>query len=153
MTQTVVENEICPTCGTELPATAEFCYHCGNSVKVEAVSENETQDVSDVWLRGDIAKKSDTNNNKATQVSGQNLETAVQDNNLKKDLEDFRTKPVETELKSAASLRVKARKIPTKKVEVHWEEHDNAPNILFIGGAILLAIFALLIFFLAMYLR
>ena len=153
MTQTVVENEICPTCGTELPATAEFCYHCGNSVKVKTVSENETQDISNVWLRKDIVKESDTTNNKAAEVSVQNFETAVQDNNLEKDLEAFQTKPEETKLKSAASLRVKARKIPTKKVEVRWEEHDNAPNVLFIGGAIVLAIFTLLIFFLAMYLR
>lgn len=153
MSQTVVEKENCPTCRTELPATAEFCYHCGNSVKAEEVLENETQKISDVWLRKDIVEETEPTNHKETEVSGHKLETAVRDIDLQKDLRDFQAKPEETELKSAASLRVKARKVPTKKVEVRWEEHNNAPNVWFIAGAGFLAVLTMVIFILAMYLR
>ena len=153
MTETVVENEICPTCGTELPATAEFCYHCGNSVTEKVASGNKTQEVSDAWLRGEIAEDSSTNNHQAAETSVENVETAVQENDLEEDLEKFQKKSEDSELKSAASMRVKAKKPRTKKVEIKWEEYDNAPNVRFIGGAIILAIFTLLIFILAMYLR
>lgn len=153
MTETEVENEICPTCGTELPAIAEFCYHCGNPVKAETASNGETQEISDVWLRGDIAVDSGTEHIKREEISGRNVKTAVRGNDLEKDLENFQKKSGESELKSAASLRVKAKQPQTKKIEIKWEEYDNAPNIRFVGGAVILAIFTLLIFVLAMYLR
>lgn len=153
MTETVIENEICPNCGTELPAIAEFCYHCGNPTRAETASNSETQEVSDVWLRGDIAGDSNTDNNKPEDVSGRNIETAVRDNELEKDLEGFQEKSEKSELKTAASLRVKSNQPRTKKVEIKWEESGDAPNIRFVVGTVILAIITLLIFVLAMYLR
>ncbi|MEZ5425293.1 MAG: hypothetical protein R2747_03420 [Pyrinomonadaceae bacterium] len=56
-------------------------------------------------------------------------------------------------LKSAASIRNRARRIEPQKIEIIWEEHENAPNLWFILVAVLLVVFAALIFFLALYLK
>ena len=59
----------------------------------------------------------------------------------------------EAKLKSAAAMRRKSATFQKKQVEVVWEEHENAPNGWFISVALILTLFAVVIFFLAMYLK
>jgi hypothetical protein len=56
-------------------------------------------------------------------------------------------------LESAAAIRKKTKSIQPKKVEVIWEEHDNAPNVWFVLVAIFLTIVAVVILFLAKRMR
>jgi hypothetical protein len=50
-------------------------------------------------------------------------------------------------------MRKKSKSIQPKKVEVVWEEHEDAPNIWFILVAIFLTIVAVVILFLALRMR
>jgi hypothetical protein len=59
----------------------------------------------------------------------------------------------EAKLKSAANMRRKAKTFQPKKVEISWEEHQNAPNIWFLIVAVILILFVVGIFYLAMYLK
>jgi hypothetical protein len=160
MTETVVENKTCPTCSTNVPANAIFCYHCGNSIKPEELSSNDN--VSDVWLRGDMTKpvKSDTSSEEISNESystTENYSDDASENQIpnekpEEDLVDQKESK-KTELQSAASLKVNAKKLPSREIKVRWEEYDNAPNLLFLVGGILLVVFSIVVYFLAMYLR
>lgn len=160
MTETIVETESCPTCSTELPANAAFCYHCGNSIKPEMLSADDNEKVSDVWLRGDITKKLENDpasEELLTDSTPENYPVSTVENLIKDEKPeeniDVQKESENTELQSAASLRVKAKKLPPREIKVRWEEYENAPNLLFLGGSILLVALSLVIYFLAMYLR
>ena len=58
----------------------------------------------------------------------------------------------EVKMDSAATQR-KSATFQKKTVEVVWEEHENAPNGLFIAVALILALFAAGVLLLAMYLE
>ena len=76
-------------------------------------------------------------------------------NNVKKSAEVEQSKSgaaKNANLRSAASLR-KRGNIKTKEVKITWEEYENAPNALFIAIALLLTLFAVGIYFVAMYLK
>ena len=60
----------------------------------------------------------------------------------------------EAKLKSAASLRRKAKTFQKKKVEeIAWTGHENAPNGWFILVAVVLTLFAVAVFWAAMSLK
>jgi hypothetical protein len=61
--------------------------------------------------------------------------------------------PRKLKLKSAASLRRKSKSFQNKKVEIVWEEHENAPNIWFIAVTVVLTIVAGVILYLAVRLK
>ena len=54
---------------------------------------------------------------------------------------------------SAAKLRSRGKSIQKKRVEVVWEEHDNAPNGWFIFFAVVLVILAVTIWIISTYLE
>ncbi len=151
MAETLVENQICNACGVDVRLNALFCYNCGKSVAPEIiVEENDKKDkVSDVWLREKIIE----NGNKEKSEEKQVLEKSLT-------AETFADKPIpkpgiqeEAKLKSAATMRRKSTTFQKKTVEVVWEEHENAPNALFIIVALILTLLAAGILFLAMYLK
>ena len=168
MTETIVQDEICPNCGTELPAVADFCFHCGNSIKADSTAGNDSKEVSDAWLRGDISDSNQSaNQQNDLPVQGVTTVENKPGENFEKDLSEVKSDQNSqidgivatqersdiTELESAAALRVKAKRKRVKKVEIRWEEPDYVPNLRFISGAIILIIFVAVIFILAMYLR
>ena len=59
----------------------------------------------------------------------------------------------DAKLKSAANLRRRTKSFQKKPVEVVWEEPENAPNKWFPLVAIVLILFVVAIFYLAMYLK
>ncbi len=151
MSEITVENQICNACGAEVRKGALFCYNCGGAVapRITAPKAEKIDDENQVYVEENKVE----NGNK---VNGTKPE-----NNSKNEPESLRVtaeKPVlepevrpETNLKSAASLRKKPKIIQNKKIEIIWEEYNDAPNIRFVLAAVVLALFAGGIMWLAFY--
>lgn len=56
-------------------------------------------------------------------------------------------------LRSASSLRNRARNLEPQKVEIIWEPHQDAPNMWFVAITLILTCLAVLIYLAAIYLR
>ncbi len=148
MAETIVENQICNACGVDVREGSLFCYNCGGAVasEIKVEKEDKKDKASDVWLRENLIE-----NGKNDQITNQSEEFIT--------LEKVDDKPIpkpdiqtEANLKSAAAMRRKSATFQKKQVEVVWEEND-APNASFIVVALILALFAVAVFFLAIYLK
>ena len=165
MADTLAENKVCEACGADIRPGSMFCYNCGGAVsedlpKKKAKKQNKKA-VSDAWLRGDLAENNDL---KTKPLDGEVLENVVVEPTDKlsdeKIVEKIADKPAEktniqqdAKLKSAANMRRKAKTFQPKKVEIIWEEHQNAPNIWFLMVAVILILFVIGIFYMAAYLK
>ncbi len=168
MAKTLVEKKLCEACGADIRPGSLFCYNCGGAVQEVLPApekNNNSKEVSSVWLQGDLAENSEL---KTTQLKKEAVEK-VEDKPIEKPIEkptiseylgknEAQTieKPLireDAKLKSAASLRRKAKIYQKKTVEVVWEEPENAPNKWFPIVAILLILFVVGIFYLAMYMK
>lgn len=153
MAETLVENQVCNTCGVEIRPNAQFCYHCGAAVEEDLSAENPNLTTK---LSPESVQKPDL-----SEVEEENNlveEPEEKKGNRRKRAAKIKVKSVnngneETKLKTAASLRNKTKRLEPKKVEIIWEEHENAPNLWFIGVAVLLLLFTLVIYFIAQALR
>jgi hypothetical protein len=146
MAEISVKNPTCRHCGADVRPDTQFCYNCGGAIAPDAAA---------VVLTKENAVNSPLRENTVESVNGN---FSKQTNKL--DIADVTGKPIEkpevekeVELKSAASMRRKSKIIPPKKVEVIWEEHENAPNVWFILVAVILTIFAAVVMYLAMILK
>lgn len=167
MANIIVENQVCDACGTDVRSGSLFCYHCGESVEpmLEAETIREKNNVTHINF-GAISSKngSDWTESKTEEIEIEPhrviLENAAEENVSEKPVEVVEKIKIENtglrkqpELKSAASLRRKSKVLPRKKVEIVWEEHENAPNGWFIIVALICAGLAAAVIYLAMYLR
>lgn len=131
MAETLVKNRVCSACGATVRGGALFCYNCGGSVAPEDKKET--------------LEKTNGDN------SAQTNQTIIADATDKPI-----PKPVlveEPKLKSAATMRRKSKSYQPKRVEVIWEEHENAPNVWFILAAIVLTLGAVAVLYLAMQMK
>lgn len=152
MSQTFVENKICGICGADVRPNALFCYNCGGALIIEKQRAEETPENSlPPKVEQEVIKREpeQTVSMEDTELSPVKENDAIKESERNENSESNR-KP---DLKSAASLRRKSKSLDRKIVEVVWEEHENAPNALFISVALLLAIIAAVILFLAIYLK
>jgi hypothetical protein len=168
MAETLVEKKICEACGADVRPGSLFCYNCGGAVQEDLpkpAKNNDKKDVSTARLERELSKNSDL---KTTQLKKETVEKTA-DKPIEKPvekklsgelLEKIEDKPVEktliredAKLKSAANLRRKPKIYQKKTVEVVWEEPENAPNKWFPIVAILLILFVVAIFYLAMYMK
>lgn len=134
MAETSVKNKICRHCGADVRANSLFCYHCGGSLAPE-IALKDAPEIAAAH-NGDAAKPT-------TKLKlGEPADVPV-------------PKPMieEPKLKSAATMRRQTKTAAPKRIEVIWEEHENAPNGWFILAAVLLTLFALGVFYLAIYLK
>ena len=146
MAETAVENLICQTCGADARPNALFCYHCGSSVAPElVVALKDRKNVGNVRFHK-IADE-EKNGDKSEQIKQTIVEEIEDKPILKPSLAE------EPKLKSAATMRRRSKSFQPKRVEIIWEEHENAPNGWFIAAAIFLTLFALGILYLAIYLK
>ena len=164
MADTLVENKVCEACGAEIRPGSMFCYNCGGAVSEELPEPAKKKDekpVSDAWLRGDLAENNDLKTTRLDDALLENQVVAPTDKlSEEKIIEKVADKPLEKKnlqqegkLKSAANMRRKAKVFQPKKVEIIWEEHQNAPNIWFLMVAVILILFVVGIFYLAVYLK
>ncbi len=168
MAETFVEKKICEACGADIRPGSLFCYNCGGAVSEvlpKPAKSNKKKDVSSVWFESDLAANSDlktTQLKKETveKVEAKPIEKPIEKPTITEFLEQNAEKSSEkplvqedAKLKSAASLRRKAKIYQKKTVEVVWEEPENAPNKWFPIVAILLILFVVGIFYLAQYMK
>lgn len=139
MAEATVENRVCNFCGVDVRLDTLFCYNCGSSVAPEVVVA--LKDKEEFGAPKSSERFSADGN-------GDRSKREVADVPIPKP--NFQN---EADLKSAAALRRKPKTFQPKRVEVVWEENENAPNGWFILAAILLALFAAAILYLAMYLK
>ncbi len=146
MAETTVENLICQACGADVRPSALFCYHCGGSVAAEVVVALEDKKaVGNAQFREVVSEEK--NGDKSERIKKTIVEKIEDRPILKPNL------PEEPKLKSAATMRRKSKSFQPKRVEIIWEEHENAPNGWFIAAAIFLTLFAAGILYLAMLLK
>lgn len=153
MAEIVVENQVCKTCGAEVRPHALFCYNCGgaiseNPVKTESKNGNSENTVlfpDDNYKTEVVEKKRVIETNDEIQKSGAPEITLLKDK--KTDIVN------EAKLKSAASLRNKAKSFQKKEVQIIWEEPESPSGVLFALVVLLLTAFAVTIVVLAIYLK
>ncbi|HEX8288513.1 MAG TPA: zinc ribbon domain-containing protein [Pyrinomonadaceae bacterium] len=151
MAEIVVENQVCKTCGAEIRPNALFCYNCGGLVAespIETESKNGSNESSNALIidNDEVVEK--------TLIVEKNDENRKSVTAEKTKLSDTKSGIVkEAKLKSAASLRNKAKSFQRKEVEVVWEEAENTSGFLLPLIALLLTVFAVAVVILAIYLK
>jgi len=132
---TVVENKICHACGAEERPNTLFCYNCGGSLAPEpVVAQDDEKELGEIRT-GKITRE-EKNGDNSVPIERTTVAETVDRPIPKPSL------PEEPKLKSAATMRRKPKNLQPKRVEIIWEEHENAPNAWFILAAILLTLFA-----------
>ena len=130
MAEAIVKEKVCNTCGVEIRPNTLFCYSCGGDLSNNLESNKDSQnDEIEIKAESAINKPSVKTSKIKTQRS------------KKKNL------------KTAASLRKKPKKLGKKQVEIIWEEPSGNLNIWFVLGTLLLTVLGIALFFLAMYLK
>ena len=145
MAEAIIENQICSGCGSEARPNALFCYHCGGSVAPDVVAVKDKEAVGEAL----------SHQNVTDEKNGDGL-AQVEKPAIEKSADDPIPKPVlneEPKLKSAAAMRRKSKSFQPKRVEIIWEERENAPNTWFIVAAIFLTLFAAGVLYVAMLLK
>lgn len=142
MAETAVKNQICQHCGAEVRPNTQFCYNCGGSLATE---------IENVPIAQNIVESNNGNESKPT--SKLKLEDALVAPIPKPEVVEESKIEEETKLKSAATMRRKSKVFQPKRVEVIWEEYENAPDLWFVLAAVLLTLLAIGIFYMALYLK
>jgi len=161
MAEIIVENQICETCGADVRPQALFCYNCGGAdgVQIEK-TENKTESKNgnnksgDVLLKNNFKEeiKEETAEKPANSESnGDVRKIEVTAETIKKDKKADVFE--EAKLKSAASLRRKAKSIQPKEIEIVWEEPERISGLRLTLIVLLLSAFAAGVVFLAISLK
>jgi len=161
MAEIIVENQICETCGADVRPQALFCYNCGGAVGVQIEkTENKTESKNgnnksgDVLLKNNFKEeiKEETAEKPANSESnGDVRKIEVTAETIKKDKKADVFE--EAKLKSAASLRRKAKSIQPKEIEIVWEEPERISGLRLTLIVLLLTAFAAAVVFLAISLK
>lgn len=149
MPEILYETDTCKACGAKVRPGSHFCYNCGGSLAIGQPAASAATAINDVWLKGEIVepvKRETTKLAKPKRASA--AATAPADTPVPKPgIQE------EARLKSAASLRKRAKSYQRKTVEVFWEEHSRAPNGRYFLASLILAVVVALILLAAMYLK
>lgn len=145
----MIENRVCGACGAAVRQGALFCYNCGAdisknvAVKEEKIAAAEIAPPINLIPNIENVAGNLKGNPEPVDVAGiLGAEIPVQ-----KIADAKLSEPAP--LKPAAAMRKKPKLIRPKKIEVIWEEHEDAPNVWFISVAVFLTILAVVILFLA----
>ncbi len=156
MAEILIENQICKTCGADVKAGALFCYYCGASLASDIVADkndkketnSNNQSLENITIEKENGAEFDPKKIESKQEIDKTSVAEITEKPI--------TKPilqVEPKMKSAATMRGKSKLVQPKRVEVIWEESENAPNVWFIMVAVFLTIVAAVILFLAVRLK
>lgn len=164
MAETLVKEKVCRACGADVRPQALFCYNCGSAVAPDLpLTENNKKKNKKAWVRdAPVADDFAEIDSEIAKIEEKPVGTGV-----KKDtgeISELRTreggkknegteKRDLSKMKSAASLRRRGKSVQKKRVEIVWEEHDNAPNGWFIFFAVVLTILAIVIWVISTYLE
>ena len=163
MAETLVKEKVCVACGADLRPQALFCYNCGSAVKITAPPvESNNNKTSDAWFKDELVEQ-DKQNLEFQNTEREDELIADDDEEIEEAPEQkFDDEVVEDEeaekrdlskMDSAAKLNRRGKSIQKKRVEIVWEEHDNAPNGWFIFFAVILTLLAVAIWIISTYLE
>jgi hypothetical protein len=167
MAETLVKEKVCRACGADVRPRALFCYNCGSAVAPDApLPEGRKKSKSGNWYNSETAGQdpapavSKKSGRRSKPAAAQKADPEIEDaavaapaGDEKKAVDEKSGKSDLKRLDSAANLRRRGRSIQKKRVEIIWEEHDNAPNGWFILVAVLLTLLAVAIWLVARYLE
>ncbi len=152
MAELIVENQICKTCGTDVRPQALFCYNCGGAVGFQPDSNENTNGNKKSGVLPKSNHKEEVRDETANKTAVFEAEREVAQLQVKEETIKKDKKPdvfEEAKLKSAASLRRKAKSVQPKKIEVVWEEPENVSGVRLTLIVILLTTFAAAVVFFA----
>ena len=150
MAETITENQVCSACGADVREGSLFCYNCGGSLasEIAVVKSEKNEAAADIQSQKNISDRNGDNFKQSGLDTKQEIREVFNEASIAKPIEKSNLNK-ETKLETAATLRKKSKSTQPKKVEVIWEEHENAPNVWFILVAIFLTVVAVIILFLA----
>jgi hypothetical protein len=154
----ILEQQVCQACGEKVRPNALFCFNCGSQIGSDEEVEVENQrqlKISSAWFKEDIIEGSVAETKAAAAVlkKTEPIIEKPQAVRPKVTTEVIEKKTAAPELKTAASLRDRAKPPTRKSVQVVWEEPKSAPNIWFLIVSLILIAFAVFILFAMLYLR
>lgn len=150
MAETLVKEKVCNACGADVRPHALFCYNCGSAVAPgEPLVENNNKKSDNAWFQDDLNGKDSPeiefqDDEREDEIIAGEEELAENAEDEKRDL---------SKMDSAAKLRRRGKSVQKKRVEIVWEEHDNAPNGWFIFFAVILVALAVAIWIISTYLE
>lgn len=160
MAETLVQEKVCGACGADVRPQALFCYNCGSAVAPDAppFENNNNKKTGNAWFKDELVAEDrqdlefqDDESEDELIADGEEFETPE---NPKLEVDDDRAEERDlSKLESAANLRRRGKSVQKKRVEIVWEEHDNAPNGWFIFFAVVLTILAFVIWIISAYLE
>lgn len=150
MADKTAEIEVCPVCGEAVRAGALFCYGCGASITADSKNEAASGGEKKVdELSGDGNNSTELKTDETVSASRlEEISVPFKKPIVKtaSEVSGKREKRIivqeETQLKTAASLRQKAKPPEKKSIEVVWEAADNSPNVWFLIVSAILVLFA-----------
>jgi hypothetical protein len=165
MAETLVEKNVCGECGAEVRPQTAFCYNCGKPVRQIDEAGNKIGETSEAWFGetlvydGPIAGANESEAEKIEETAVEEpdpAEVSVKETEAKTEVLEIdplhHSIPADTGLKSAASIRRKPKTF-SRDVEVVWEEYEKPPTAKFILVTLLLVLFTIVVFLLAMQMK
>jgi hypothetical protein len=151
MAETLVKEKVCRACGADVRPHALFCYNCGSAVAPDAPLIENNNKKNDDWFQNETSEEEFEKEDEVIVVEEPeeigNSEALTEAEEEKKETRDL------SKMDSAANLRRRGKSVQKKRVEIVWEEHDNAPNGWFIFFAVILTILAVAIWIVSTYLE
>ena len=148
MAETIVDNGWCAACGADIRSGALFCYNCGGSVapaeNAAAGKRKARKGKAPAATRVADVDEPVRNTQPLAEIP---LETASSP--AKKELGIAQ----EAKLRTAANLRRKGKSFQRRTVEIEWEPPTENPGAMFVIVGVLMIVFVVLVFLLAMYLK
>jgi hypothetical protein len=177
MAETLVEKKVCRECGAEVRPQTSFCYNCGKSV-TETPDRDPAEEPSSIWFGETIIsdgpepepEPTEEPENAVTEVFEEPVpaEPAVdpaeyetekiERENLEPETPSgpdpfdpvHHSLPVESGMRSAASIRRKPKTFQRREVEIVWEEYEGKSNLKYILITLLVVLFTVIVFWIAM---
>jgi hypothetical protein len=127
MSETIVDEPVCPACGAEVRDGSMFCYNCGSAVAGEGAETEQAAEISA------IPEPSITPN-------GEGTKKEILPGSL-------------SGLQTAASMRRRAKPSRSKPREMVWVPRDESVGLQFVAATIAFIVFAVVIVILALYFK
>jgi hypothetical protein len=160
MAETLVEKRVCKECGADVRPNTAFCYNCGKSISFEEPGSNHKDDANDIWFAETLISEGSQEELRAAEMREPefaDLPTIEIGAEVKPEVGELdpihHSLPVEGGLKSAAAIRRKPKTFQRREVEVVWEEHENPPTSKFILVTLILVLFTIAVFLIAMQMK
>lgn len=163
MAETLVEKNVCKECGADVRPQTAFCYNCGKAVAQPEEAADPIDEASDVWfgetivneepipdVEGPVGKEDDGSVPSEAQSVPEEAKTLP----MVDEIDPLHhSLPVESGLKSAAEIRRKPKTFKGRDVEVVWEGYKDPPTRGLILITLLLVLFTIIVFLIAMQMK